>query len=94
MGILTRNFNPPPNIKNNFNAAKSDRMLDDWLVGTQSADAILKWSLKTIRDRSRDIAINNDYGVNFFRKLKTNVVGPTGFKLQVKGKLNLFSRSF
>lgn len=87
MGILRRNLNPKKEIRNNFNAAKSGRTLDDWLVSNQAADEVLKWSLPTMRNRSRDLAINNDYAVNFFRKLKNNVVGPEGFKLQVKGKL-------
>ena len=87
MGILTRGLKPPVNIKNNFDAAKSSRTLEDWLVCTQSADAALKGSLPIIRNRSRDLAVNNDYAANFFRKLKVNAIGPTGFKLQIKGKL-------
>lgn len=86
MGFLNRHLAPKREIKNHFNATKSDRTVEDWLVGKQTADATLKWSLGTMRDRSRDLADNSDHAKNFFRKLKTNVVGPTGFKLQVKGK--------
>lgn len=88
MGLLKRNLTPSKGFQNNFNATKSDRTVEDWLVGRQTADATLKWSLGTMRDRSRDLDNNNDYAHNFFRKLKNNVVGHTGFKLQVKGKLS------
>lgn len=43
-------------------------------------------NLRVLRARSRDLARNNDYARQFLRMLKTNVVGPTGFSLQVHAK--------
>jgi len=68
-----------------FAAAKQDRLTADWILpGRLGVDQLLKWSLSKIRERSRDLARNDDYMRQFLRMLEANVVGPHGIKLQAK----------
>lgn len=71
----------------NYQAAKSDRLTSDWLTTNLVSDEILRWQLPTLRNRSRDLAINNDHMKNFLRKLKINVVGPNGINFQSKARV-------
>ena len=74
--------------KRNYEAAKLNRLTADWLTsGNLMADEILKWQLPKLRDRSRDLWINDDYAKNFGRKLKVNVIGTQGIGLQSKVRL-------
>lgn len=70
-----------------YAGAKSDRLTADWVTGNQAADEVLRWQLPTLRARCRDLAENNDYARNFFRKIKVNVVGPSGIGMQSKARL-------
>lgn len=70
-----------------YAGAKSGRLTADWLTSSGLvADEILRWQLAVLRNRSRDLAMNNDYAKNFFRKLQVNVVGPKGIILQNKAR--------
>lgn len=70
--------------KRYYQGAKSDRLMNDWLTTNLSADEILKWYLKKLRSRSRDLERNDDYMRNFLRKLESNIVGSAGIVLQSK----------
>jgi len=84
----TADSNPPqPARRRTYHGAKSDRLTADWVTGNQAADEILRWQLPTLRARCRDLAENNDYARNFFRKIKTNIVGPNGIGMQSKARL-------
>lgn len=48
----------------------------------RSADAELQPALSLLRDRSRDLARNNEYARAYFKRLRTNVVGKKGFNMQ------------
>lgn len=80
---------PQTGVDRGYNAAKVDRLTSDWInvaFGDNSKDAELKNELKIIRSRARDLCNNNDYAKRYINLIQTNVVGPNGFKLQVKSK--------
>lgn len=68
-----------------YAGAKLGRMLEDWITGSTSADAEIKTSLKKLRDRSRQLARDNDFVRNAVRTITNNVVGQ-GVKLQSQVK--------
>ncbi len=81
---LSNKFRGKTKIRNSYQAAKNDRFTSDWSTNNFTSDEVLRSALVTVRQRSRDLAINNDYARSFFRKLKVNTVGPNGIKLQSK----------
>lgn len=82
--------------KRGFQAAQYNRLVNDWVTSSASIDAELRGSLKTLRNRTRDLCKNNDYAKNALRAIENNVVG-MGVRLQAQitqnngrnsGKLN------
>jgi lambda family phage portal protein len=69
--------------RRSYKGARRDRTTSDWLTSGQTTNAILRMNLRTLRERSRDLAKNDPYAKKFFRLLKSNVVGK-GITLQVK----------
>ncbi len=67
-----------------FDMAKMGRLTNDWKVVSQSPDALIRPTLRTIRGRSRELAVNNDYYKRFLRMVRRNVIGHQGIRLQVK----------
>lgn len=67
-------------------AAKINRLTNAWTTQNKSSDAEIYQTINILRARSRDIAINNDYGRRFLNLVKRNVVGPTGITLQSRVK--------
>lgn len=94
MNILTRmarrfGFAKPAAVKpgkRSYSAAKVDRLTYDWITSDLSMDSELRRSLKKMRARSRELERNDDYVRNFLNQAATNVVGPSGFKLQMQIK--------
>lgn len=70
----------------NYVGANQGRLFADFVASSFSADSNLKTSLKILRDRSRDLARNNEYAKRYLNLVKTNVVGETGFSLQVRAR--------
>ena len=68
-----------------FDGAKSSRLID-FFSSTLSADDELRWDLRTLRSRCRDLARNNDYAKRFVQLMKTNVIGERGVILQSNAK--------
>ena len=75
-----------PTRQRGFSAAQVNRLTSSWAVTSQSMDWDLHKSLSILRSRSRDLCTNNDYGRKFLQMCSTNVVGPSGFRLQVRVK--------
>lgn len=73
----------PRRQQRGYNVGKTDR-LGSWGTVSLSADSEIYQSLKIIRAKSRDLAMNNDYFKHFLRLLKIHVVGPQGIRLQNK----------
>lgn len=67
-----------------YAAAAGNRLLADWITSPVTADADIRAGLVALRARARDLAQNNDLAKAYLRALKKNVVGATGFALQVK----------
>ena len=74
--------------RRSFEAAGTGRLFSDWLTGTKSADADIRYALKAMRSRSRDLCQNNDYARRYLDLVCSNVVGPKGIALQVRAREN------
>lgn len=70
---------------NGFQSAALSRLTNDWSTSTLSADAQARNDLKTLIPRCRDLRDNNDYGSQFVRMGKNNVIG-TGIHFKNKAK--------
>lgn len=84
-GFFSRLFRR--NRRRSFDAAKTNRLLNDWVTGSKSADFDIENDLDILRARSRNLCNNNDYGKKFMNMLAVNVIGANGIKLQSKVKL-------
>lgn len=89
--FLSRNKEQPkrsrlPRQYRSYQGANSGRLFADFLASNNSADAELSLALPTLRNRSRDLARNNEYAKRFLNLIKTNVVGESGFTLQVRAR--------
>ena len=58
-----------------YAGAAESRFFTDFIGSSFSADSELKASLPILRNRSRDLARNNEYAKRFLNLIKTNVVG-------------------
>jgi lambda family phage portal protein len=72
--------------RRSFKAAAASRLLSDWQKSPSSADAVLKYDLKTLRSRARDLEANNDYVRKFLSILENNILGPKGVELEMRTK--------
>lgn len=66
-----------------FDVTASSELLSDWNSIEESINSDLRGNLSQIRSRARNLAKNNDHVVRFLGLVRTNVVGPNGFKLQM-----------
>lgn len=57
-----------------YAAAAYNRLVSDWIASITTANAEIKSSLNALRARSRQLARDNTYFVNFLRELDVNVV--------------------
>lgn len=69
--------------KRSFDVTAPSELLADWSSIEDSINSDLRGNLQTIRSRARNLAKNNDHVVRFLGLVRTNVVGPNGFKLQM-----------
>lgn len=70
--------------KRNYAAATKGRLFADFVGSNRSADSEIRWAIRDLRNRSRDLERNNEYFRRYLQLLRTNVVGSAGFRLQVK----------
>ena len=70
--------------KRAYYGANQGRLFADFVSSSRSADSEIKPSLRTLRDRCREISRNHPYAKRYLQILTTNVVGSTGVKLQVR----------
>lgn len=68
-----------------YDGAKSSR-LTSFFASTKSVDAEIRYDLRTLRDRCRDLARNNDYARRYVNLMLTNIVGENGVTLQSKAR--------
>lgn len=89
MRFLKRIFSKPPKRKSGrrgYSAGGSDRLSNDWKTTSLSANGELRHSLRALRGRSRDLAMNNDYARRYLQTCVSNIVGPRGVGLQMRAK--------
>jgi len=67
-----------------FAGAKNNRHTRDWTLSIASPDQQVRQDLRTVRGRSRDLALNFPYAKRIVALAKTNLIGPTGIRLQVR----------
>ena len=72
--------------KRGYAAAAAHRLTNSWTRQNMSADADIYQALGVLRARSRDLAINNDYGRRFLSLLQSNVIGHRGIQMQSRIK--------
>jgi lambda family phage portal protein len=71
--------------KRRFDAAKTSRLID-FFSSTKSADSEIRWDIRVLRDRCRDLARNNDYAKKYIALMKTNIVGEHGVQMQSRAR--------
>lgn len=79
----TRSQAPHQLHKRGFLAAQMNRLTSDWAI-SPSINTDLREGLTTLRGRSRDLSINNEFARRYFDLVKSNVVGPEGIKVSVQ----------
>lgn len=70
----------------NFQTALISRLTQSWTQTSLSPDAQARMDLKIVRNRTRELRDNNDYGKKFCTMLKTNVLGDQGIHFRNKAK--------
>src|SRR6185436_5475002 len=71
-----------------WDGAQSNRLFQDWVATALPADEELRWSIRRLRDRSRELARNNPMARRYLALLADNVIGPCGVTLQAQVKNN------
>lgn len=69
-----------------FDGAIVNRLTASWQSLNVAIDAELRTDLDRLRARSRDLFKNNEYAVKFGRAVRSNVVGPEGFRFRADVK--------
>lgn len=79
---------PKPFRRNrrNYAGANQGRLFADFIGSSFSADSELRNALPVLRNRSRELARNNEYAKRYLNLIKTNVIGDHGFSLQVRAQ--------
>jgi len=77
---------PAPRRRRGFDAAMLNRYVNDWVTSSHSLDNEIRKGAKKVRERSRDLARNNDHARNAVRVICNNVVG-TGIQMQATVKM-------
>jgi lambda family phage portal protein len=75
-----------PVARRNYAAASKSRLFADFNASNRSADSEIRWALRDLRNRSRDLERNNEYFKRYLQLLRTNVVGENGFRLQLRAR--------
>jgi capsid protein len=70
--------------KRNYAGVNTGRLFADFVSSERSADSELRPALRMLRNRSRDLSINNEYIRRYFELLKVNVIGEKGAFFQSK----------
>ena len=71
--------------RNFFEFLKNQQLNSDWSVIPDSVgDGNFKYDVPTLRAKARDLEINNAYASAFFENMEKNVIGKSGFNLQLR----------
>ncbi|MEO7066262.1 MAG: phage portal protein [Rhodanobacter sp.] len=69
-----------------FDSAIVNRLTASWQAINLAIDAELRTDLDRMRARSRDLFKNNEYAAKFSRTVRSNIVGPEGFRFKANAK--------
>jgi lambda family phage portal protein len=69
------NVLPRAAFSDGFAAGKRDRLTDDWIPGTKSPNVPLRMDADLMRNRARDLVINNPYALAGVQAYVRNVIG-------------------
>lgn len=72
--------------RRSYAAARGGRLFGDFLQSGNSADSELRFTLEVMRNRSRELVRDNEFARRYMNLLKTNIIGDSGFHLQVKAR--------
>ena len=75
-----------PRFARSYTGAKASRLLADFLSPSSSADKEIRPALRTLRDRSRQLARNEPYANRALQIFRTNVIGDQGLYFQSKAR--------
>ena len=67
-----------------YGSSVIDRLTQDFKGSTLTSNGELEVSLRVMRARSRQLAMDNDYASKFLKMVKANVVGVHGIQLQAR----------
>src|SRR5262245_57323835 len=89
MGFLSRLPAAPRRPRHGapFPAADIPRLTASWTSDPGAINRWLRYELRTLRARSRQLARGDAYGAKFIRACEQNIAGPVPFNLQSKFKL-------
>lgn len=76
----------PPSSKRGFNAAKINRLTNDWAYAIINTNDDIKNNLQILKGRSRELAKNNSLFRKYLSMREKNIVGANGITLQMKIK--------
>jgi lambda family phage portal protein len=76
---------PRRNLRS-FAGAEGGRLFGSWAASDSSGDVSIQYNVRTLRNRSRQLAEDNEWIKRFLSLLRINVVGPAGFAFQSKVK--------
>lgn len=85
--IFTKEPEQKPDMfqRNFFEFLKNQQLNSDWSVIPDSlGDGNFKYDVPTLRAKARDLEINNAYASAFFENMEKNVIGKSGFNLQLR----------
>jgi lambda family phage portal protein len=67
-----------------FAAASMGRLFGAWTTTNTTLDYDLRYELRTVRARSRDLAINDEFYTKFLGLVCDNIIGNSGIKMQAR----------
>lgn len=71
--------------KRMYGGAQFGRLVSDWVAQSTSIDSEIRMSLRTLRNRSRQLCRDNEFARNAIRAITNNVIGKgVGLQMQVK----------
>jgi lambda family phage portal protein len=66
-----------------YQAARRDRLVHDWVYSHMAADKEIRLGLEIIRARARSLERDNDYARRYLSLVEANIVGKSGFSLRL-----------
>lgn len=90
--IFGRNTPASPNgqpsrfQQRSFNASIVDRTTTHWKTWNESSNRELRYNLRNLRGRARDLCNNNEYAARFLELCSQNIVGPDGVCMEPRGR--------